>query len=115
MICSYEVIAPITNRKIPYLDNKGFFIVPKISKIYNYYIEVKRYNPNKLSYEYFLLLSDKKFDNQCRKCRVDDYGRLKAKLHDELLEFASSIMSVRGNIDMNYIETQEEYDIWELS
>ena len=50
MIYTYEIIAPVTNRKIPYLDNKGFFIVPNVIKLYNYYIEVKRYNPNKFCY-----------------------------------------------------------------
>ena len=115
MIHKYEVIAPITNRKIPYLDNRGFFIIPSIKKLYKYYVEVKRYNPDKFYYEYFLLLSTFKFDTQCRKCRVDDYGRLILKLHDELLDFASGIMRACGNVDAKYIETEEDYDIWELS
>ena len=77
--------------------------------------KVKRYNPNTLCYEYFLLLSTFKFDAQCRKCRVDDYGRLILKLHDELLDFVLGIMRACGNVNAKYIETEEDYDIWELS
>lgn len=115
MIYTYEIIAPVTNRKIPYLDSKGFFIVPNVIKLYNYYIEVKRYNPTKFCYEYFLLLGVNKFDSQCRKCRVDDYARLKAKLHGEFMDYTSSIMTARGNINMEYVESVNEYDVWELS
>lgn len=115
MICKYEVIAPVTNRKIPYLDNRGFFIIPNIGKEYKYYVEVKRYNPNKFCYQYFLLLNTYKFDPQCKKCRVDDYGRLKLKLHDELLEFATSIMRICGNVKTDYIESESDYDVWEMS
>ena len=56
MIVQYELVAPVTDRKAPYLDRFGAFIVPAIKKLYKYYIEVKRYNPNTLCYEYFLLL-----------------------------------------------------------
>ena len=62
MIYKYEIVAPVTDRKSPYLDGKGFFIVPNIRRLYRYYVEVKRYNSNTLSYEYFILLSIEKFD-----------------------------------------------------
>lgn len=114
MIYKYEIVAPVTNRKSPYLDGKGFFIVPNIRKLYRYYIEVKRYNTNNLSYEYFILLSTEKFDIQCRKCRVDDYGRLKVKLHNEILSFVTSEMRTRGNIQFIYDETEDNYDVWRI-
>ena len=114
MIYKYEIVAPVTDRKSPYLDDKGFFIVPNIRRLYRYYVEVKRYNSNTLSYEYFILLSIEKFDAQCRKCRVDDYGRLKAKLHNEILDFVTSEMRTRGNVQFIYDETDGNYDIWRI-
>lgn len=114
MICKYEIIAPVTNRKSPYLNSKDFFIVPNIGKLYRYYIEVKRYNPNTFYYEYFILLGTEKFDTQCRKCRVDDYGRLKAKLHGEVLNFVSSEIRTRGNVQFVYDETDDIYDVWRI-
>ncbi len=114
MIYKYELIDPVVDKKYPRMDSKGYFIVPDIKKIYNYYIEVKRYNTNNICYEYFLLLGIEKFDSQCRKCRVDDYGRLKVKLHKELAEFVSTETTYRGNVKFEYIESEENYDIWQI-
>lgn len=114
MIIKYELIAPVTDRKAPYLNRSGAFIVPAIKKLYKYYVEVKRYNPDALCYEYFLLLSDKKFDVQCRKCRVDDYGRLKVKLHGEFLDFVANECTSNGNVQFNYEESEDCYDIWKI-
>lgn len=114
MIYKYEIIAPITNRKNPYIDSKDFFIVPDFKKIYRYYIEVKRYNLATLNYEYFLLLSDTKFDIQCRKCRVDDYCRLKVKLHGDIKDYTIKEVASRGNVEFNYIESEQDYDVWQI-
>lgn len=114
MIHKYEVISPVTNRKNPYLDDKDFLIVPDIRTLYDYYVEVKRYNAKDLCYEYFILLSTKKFDSQCRKCRVDDYNRLKAKLHGEIKDYVRNEMNARGNVNFRYIESEESYDVWKI-
>lgn len=114
MIVQYELVAPVTDRKSPYLDGKGFFICPAIKKVYKYYVEVKRYNPNTLCYEYFLLLSDKKFDAQCRKCRVDDYGRLKAILHNEVKQYVIAEIAARGNVRFEYVESDSLCDVWQI-
>lgn len=114
MIIQYELVAPVTDRKAPYLNKDGVFIVPTIKKLYRYYVEVKRYNPNALCYEYFLLLSDKKFDAQCRKCRVDDYGRLKAILHNEVKQYVISETAARGNVQFEYVESDSLCDVWQI-
>ena len=114
MIIQYELVAPVTDRKAPYLNKDRVFIVPTIKKLYRYYVEVKRYNPNALCYEYFLLLSDKKFDAQCRKCRVDDYGRLKAILHNEVKQYVISETAARGNVQFEYVESDSLCDVWQI-
>lgn len=114
MIIQYELVAPVTDRKAPYLNKDGAFIVPTIKNLYRYYVEVKRYNPNALCYEYFLLLSDKKFDAQCRKCRVDDYGRLKAILHNEVKQYVISETAARGNVQFEYVESDSLCDVWQI-
>lgn len=110
-IFNYEIINPPTNRKKPFLE-KGFFIIPNIRKRYCYYIECARNNPNSLCREYYIILSTEKFDESCRKCRVDDYGRLKIKLHGELNDYVTKEMPSRGNIRFEYIETENRYDVY---
>lgn len=111
-IFSYEIINPPTDRKKPFLDERGFFIIPNIRKRYCYYIECARNNTNTLCREYFILLSTVKFNESCRKCRVDDYGRLKLKLHGELNDYVVREMPSRGNIKFEYLESENEYDIY---
>lgn len=113
-ILQYELVAPITNRKKPHIDNRGAFIIPDIQKLYTHYIEVKRYNPKQLCYEYFLLLGTTKFDEQCRTCRVDNYGRLKLIPHGDIKEYITNEIKSRGNINVEYLFSEESYDIWKL-
>lgn len=112
MICKYEIIAPVTDNKLPHFDKWGNFVIPAIGKNYRYYVECARYNPATFSREYFLLLSDNKFDKNCRKCRVDNYGRLKLILHGELKRFVDDEVRTRGNVEYQYADTEEDYDVY---
>ena len=60
--------------------------------------------------EFLLLL----MIEQCRKGRVDDYCRLKVTLHGEVLDFGASEMKDRGNIQFEYYETEDNYDVWRI-
>lgn len=110
MIVKYEIVNPVINRKRPYLDDKDYLIVPNAIKNYKYYIECKLYNTKELCYEYFLLLGVTKFDENCRKCHVDDYGRLKCKLHGETLNYIKTQRIANGNNVCNYLESEDDYD-----
>lgn len=112
MICNYEVIKPLTNKSAPFLFSNGVFCVPNIGKKYTRYVECKRYNGE--DYNYYLLLSDKDFDDKCYHCRVDWYGRLLATVHNELLEYCKNVMYVAGNISFKYIESNSDYDVWQI-
>lgn len=111
-VYKYEIINPITNHKNPYIDNKGYLIVPAIGKKYKYYIEAARYNPKKCYKEYFILLSDIKFSSQCKRCRVDDFGRLKLVPKGEIKNIFNEQMKEAGNVTFEYIESEESYDVF---
>lgn len=114
MIYKYEIISPVIDRKKPHVDKTGAFIVPDIKYPYRYYVEVRRYNNSIFSYEYFVLLSTIKFDNNCRKCIVDNYGRLKVRLCREIKDFVNNEIAVRGNVDFEYIESEDIYDVFQI-
>lgn len=114
-IYKYEIINPITNRKKPYIDDKGYLIVPAIGKVYKYYIEASRFNPKKYDKEYFILLSTDKFSSQCKRCRVDDYGRLKLVPHGEIKTILNQQMLEVGNVSFEYIESEEQYDVFGIN
>lgn len=112
MIYKYEVLNPVTNHKKPFLDKRGFFIVPRIGKLYRYYIECAR-NDN-YGRNYYILLSDSKFDDNCRRCNVDDFGRLKFIPHGELKDYIEQEIKYRANINFEYIESENNYDIFKI-
>lgn len=112
-IVKYQVIKPVIDTKKPHVNKLGAFIVPNIKRFYTNYVEVKNYNDID-GYEYYLLLGISKFDSNCRKCRVDDYARLIVNLHDELKDYATKECNERGNLEFNYIESEDDYDVWQI-
>lgn len=114
MIFKYEVINPIVNRKKPHVDKHGVFIIPNIKRNYKYCIETRVYNTSDLCYNYYLLLGVDKFDNNCNKCRVDDYGRLKVVTHRDFKDFIDGECKSRGNVNVTYMESECNYDVYKI-
>lgn len=115
MINNYQVIAPVINKKLPYITNYGTLVVSRFHKKYKYYVEVKQYDTYADDYNYYILLSEEKFDEQCRTCRIDDYGRLFIVLHKDILEYAKAESERRGNLNFEQIDSSDEFDLWKLN
>lgn len=114
MIFKYEVINPITNNKKPFYDFKRKLFLFPVDVSYKYYVECARNNATTGGREYFILLSNDKFDDNCRKCRVDDYGRCQINVRGEIKEYIIDEVKNRGNIEVNYISNEEYYDVYEV-
>ena len=107
VIVKYNVLNPHIDKKKPYYDlNKELLIFPVKSK-YRHFVEASQYNKEKGVNEYFLLLGTKKFDDSCRLCEVNEYGKCKVKLKGEIKEYVKDIAAERGNIECYYVETEE--------
>lgn len=114
-IVKYEIINPITDRKKPHFNSRGFFVVPNSPiKGYRYYIECARYNPKEFTKEYYILIGVSKFDSQCRKCRVDDYNRLLIPIKGEIKDFIITECALKGNVCFSYIESERGYDVYKI-
>lgn len=111
-VYKYEIINPVTNRKKPFIDNRGFLIIPNAKRKYKYYVIGAQYNPNKLAKEYFILFGFEKFDENCRRCRLDDYCRFKLVIKGEVKDYIVREIKDRGNIDCKYLESEENYDVY---
>lgn len=112
-ILKYKLINPVVDNKKPHVNNHGAFVIPNIRRLYTNYVEVKNYTETN-GYEYYLLLGTSKFDSNCRRCRVDDYARLIVTLHGELKDYVINECNERGNVEFNYVCTEDEYDVWEI-
>lgn len=114
-IFKYEVLNPVIDNKSPFFDNKrGLFCFPLKGCNYKYYIECAVTNQENGGREYYILLSKKRFDNNCRKCHIDIYGRCQIKVKGELKDYIINETSWRGNIEVNYVESSDDYDVFSV-
>lgn len=117
-VIGFSIINPVSNSKKPFYSSKdGTFYFP-VTKRYRYYVEVKNITETGAE-EYYLLVSDKNFDENCRRCSVDNYGRCKFKPKGELLNYIKEECKERGNIICEYSNTIQiddcySYDIFRI-
>lgn len=112
-IYKYNIINPTTNTKKPFFDTKrGIFYIP-LNKTYRYFVEAAI--PHKDGGDhYHLLLSKIKFNESCRLCNTDDYGRVKVKLKGEIKHYVEKECRDRGNVNVEYIESIDDYDVFSI-
>lgn len=113
-IHKYNVLNPVTNPKLPFFDErKGIFYVP-LKTIYRYYVEATV--PSTEGYNhYYLLLGKTKYDTNCRLCHTDAYGRVQVKIKGEIRDFVIKESLERGNVQVTYIESTLDYDVYEIT
>ena len=113
-IVKYEILNPTINNKKPFLDKKGLLFFP-IKEAYRYYIECALTNENNGGREYYLLLSKIKFDDNCRLCKTDQYGRCQIKIKGEIKDYILNEIQYRGNINIEYVESADNYDVFSIT
>lgn len=114
MIPKYNIINPISNTKKPYYDFKfNYFIFP-VDRKYKYFVEAANFNQTKGYMEYFIILDEKPFDENCRKCEVNMYGKCKVKLLGEIKDYVRNECRERGNIEVSYVETINSADVFSI-
>lgn len=113
-VYSYTVLTTTTDSKKPFFDEKkGIFYMPTKKK-YRYFLECGNFNKATKGTDYFILLSDVKFHENCRLCRTDDYWRCQIKVKGDIRDFIKSESADRGNVDVEYVETIENYDVYSV-
>lgn len=115
MIAKYEVINPIIIRNKPYLNYRGELVIPNIaSQRYKWYIEVARNNVITNDREYYILFSQHKFDYNCVKLTKDYGGRYVIRPHGEFADYITKEINIRGNVNIEFVECEQDYDTWEI-
>lgn len=101
----YEILNDkIKNSKYYFPYNE--IITKNLKNRYKYYIFVKEYNMENEYYTYSVLLSNKKFNENCKETRYDDYGRLRLKVTSTIRDYIVKLKT----FDLKYIESNDEYD-----
>lgn len=115
-IYKYEIVNKVTDKKRPFFDKKRGLFVCRIPASYHWYCEGRLLDEKTGVFNYYLLFSDEKFSSHCRKCRKDDFGRYRLKVSKELKEWFTEYYDIdNGNFDIDYVETINNYDVYEIN
>lgn len=111
----FDIVNPVTNGKRPHYDkNKDLFLFPVDTK-YRYYVEARQYNTDTGEYKWYILIGKIKFSEHCRLCEVNMYGMCKFHPRGEFKEYIVRECEERGNVDMDKVDANADYDIWLVS
>lgn len=114
MIAKYELINPMPIKDKPYLNSTNKLVIPNIKSNYKWYLEVARNKETTLEREYFILFSSEKFDEHCRKVLLDGGKRPCIVINGELKKYITEEISIRGNVEVEYVESEDTYDTWQV-
>lgn len=113
-IAKYKILNPLIDHKKPYYDFKRKKFIFPVKVGYKYFLEAAQYNPDKGYNEYFILLGTDKFDDNCRTCEVDMYGKCKLNIIGELKDYIIEQSKDRGNLKIEYVESGEDFDVFSI-
>ena len=113
-ITKYNIINHLSSTKKPYYDlKKNLFIFP-VKQNYKWFVEAANFNKEKGCNEYYILLGTDKFDDDCRRCEVNQYGKCKVKLLGDIRDYVVSECVDRGNLTCDYVESCDNYDVFRI-
>lgn len=112
-IIKYEVINPVIDSNKAFYDTKKQLLFIPVKTNYRYYVECALNNEFG-GRDYYILLSRNKFDDNCRLCKTDQYGRCQIKLRGEIQSYVEEETKYRGNIEVEYVESEDNYDIFNI-
>ena len=104
LILKYNLINPAIDKKKPYYDDKTKTLKFQVKSNYRYFIQATQINEVTHIKEYFLLLGTEKFDDACKKCQTNQYGKCSVSLSGEFKEF----------VIVEYTESDEGYDAYNV-
>lgn len=111
-IYKYEIISKNIRKDKPYLNSKNRLVLPKCNK-YNYYIIAEQYNDIINDKEYFVILSETKIGNSFIKCKKD-LGNINIIPTGAFKDYIYNELSSRNNLEMEFIESENGYDVYHI-
>ena len=111
---TFNIEAPVTDKSKPFYYATRESLVFRNKIKYAYYLECSKIDEITGDKSFYLLLSLDKFNDNCRRLKRDSYGRYFARLHNEVKNYVVRETKERGNIDINYIESKDYFDIYNI-
>lgn len=113
-LVKYEYLRTNLDKDKPYLKTNRILVIPNITKKYKYCLLVKRYDDTFKAYEYFMLMGEEQFDINCSKVHYDG-DDINIGLDSEAYNTLLKVVHANYNFDFSYVESEDDYDVWQIS
>lgn len=113
-LVKYEYLRTSLDKDKPYLKTNRILVIPNITKKYKYCLLVKRFDNTFKTYEYFMLMGEEQFDINCSKVYYDG-DNINIGLDSEAYDNMLKVVASNRNFDFSYVESEDDYDVWQIS
>lgn len=108
---SYEILGNIIpNAKYNKFSNNLIFTNDINNKQYKYAIFVNEYNEEEKEYNTYILLSETKFNENCKLCTKNEYNQIRINVVYSLIQYFKTHSRVRLNI----VDSTNDYDKFDI-
>lgn len=112
---AYDNINEKIDKTKTWIDVNKHLLLSREIKYRKYYLFTKRYNVELKVWDYFIVVTDNPIpDRIVFNTRLDDYGRVKLRLHELYKETNVSEFTKDVNINIEHIDSQEDGDIYKI-
>lgn len=115
-LSAYDNLTEKIDKTKTWIDVNKKLLLSRELVFKKYYLFTKRYNINNKTYDYFIVLTDNPVsDRLVFNTRLDNYGRVKIRLHDLYKEAGISEFTKDANITIKLVETQDDGYIYQIN
>lgn len=112
---AYDSIIDKIDKTKTWVDVKKHLLLSREIKFRPRYVLTKRFDTELKVYNYYIILLDNApIDRQSFPTRIDDYGRIKIRLHNLYTESDLQYLEKDSNINIKCIEHEEDGDVYQL-
>ena len=112
---AYDTITDKVDKTKSWINITKHLLLSREIKFRKYYVLSKRFNTETKVYDYFVILLDEQpTDRVSYNTRLDDYGRVKIRLHELYNESDLANLEKDTNITIRHVEHEDDGDVYQI-
>lgn len=112
---AYDNVIDKVDKTKTWIDVKKHLLLSREMKYRKWCVLSKRFNTENNCYDYFVILLDNPpQDRVAFNARLDDYGRVKIRLHEMYNETDLQYLTKDTNVTIKHVEHEEDGDVYQL-
>lgn len=113
-VYEFEILNP-KKSNITYIKDRQTLLIKIKTHPYKYYLEVRDYNMETKEYDYYILFSATKIDENCKLITFDDYGRERIKVGSAIHKEIMNLLVDGRTLNLEYKGGNDRYDKYAIN